>query len=274
MSPQSLVCCLSRYVERLDYISTYCRGLWDAIFLQAGLCWWRRWIGTLLCVQFVLVIFVRPLANWAKSPNFSPMQGKTTLCLTKMFASSPPLSMLFNNFLSTVISTFRTKINAVFVQNSASCTSKLQLAQESFLRCWRLHPFAAQDLIVTSQLYNNLVCKCLREKENTFPNLMISSFRLERLEWVERLVTKQTDTHTHTHTHDITWYFDMKCWCQAEIWMRGQVASQTSSLQSFALRSRTVAVFHEATLSLHGCLQQREGLLTAWGHKEGHLMNM
>ena len=48
------------------------------------------------------------------------------------------------------------------LQNSASYTSKLQLAQESVLRCWRLHPFAAQDSIVTSQLYNNLVCKSVK----------------------------------------------------------------------------------------------------------------
>ena len=79
MSPQSLVCCLSCYVERLDYISTYAHtaGLWHAIFLQAGLSWWCRWIGTLLRMQFVLVIFVCPLANWV--PNFSPMQGNLFL---------------------------------------------------------------------------------------------------------------------------------------------------------------------------------------------------
>ena len=115
-----------------------------------------RWIGTLLRMQFVLVIFVCSLANWAKFPNFSPMQGNfflynSTLCPAKIFASSPLLSMLFNNFLSTIINTFGTKINAMFVQNSASYT--------------RLHPFAAQYLTVTSQLYNNLVCNCLRVPE-------------------------------------------------------------------------------------------------------------
>ena len=85
-----------------------------------------------------------------------------TLCPTNIFANLPLLSMLFNNFLSTVINTFGAKINAMSVQISASCTSKLQLVQESVLRYRRRLASAAQDLIVTSQLYNNLVCNCQR----------------------------------------------------------------------------------------------------------------
>ena len=78
--------------------------------------------------------------------------------------------MLFNNFLSTVINKFGTKINAMSVQNSASYTNKLQLVPESVLHYWRRLPSAAQDLIVISQLYNNLVCNCQRGK-----NLVILS---------------------------------------------------------------------------------------------------
>ena len=124
-------------------------------------------LETLLRMQFVLVIFVRSLANWAKLPIFSPMQGnlflyKQRLALTKIFANLPLLSMLFNNFLSIVINTSGTKINAMSVQNSVSYTNKLQLVPESVLHYWRRLPSAAQDLIVISQLYNNLVCNCQR----------------------------------------------------------------------------------------------------------------
>ena len=84
--------------------------------------------------------------------------------------------MLFNNFLSIVINTFGTKINAMSVQNSASYTNKLQLVPESVLHYWRRLPPAAQDLIVISQLYNNLVCNCqqLQGKKLTHTHIYIS----------------------------------------------------------------------------------------------------
>ena len=216
MSPQSLVCCLSRYVERLDYISTYCRGLWDAIFLQAGLSWWRRWIGTLLCVQFVLVIFVRPLANWAKFPNFSPMQ-RNLLLYRQRFALRRYLQAHHRYPCSSTISCPQSSVH--FGQKLTQCLCKTAPPVQASCS-WRKNRFFVADVSIhllhkiwlwhpncTTTWFANV---CGRKKIHSRILWSPASDWSVLNEWKD--LSPNKPTHTHIHTHDITW--------SKEVWMR------------------------------------------------------